>query len=53
MKDQEKKRSFSRRDWFKAAAAGAGLLIIHPAKSVAAPISMRPAEHWEPEEGKK
>jgi len=52
MNSKEKKRSFSRRDWFKAAAAGIGLLVIRPAKSAAAPISMRPAEHWEPEGGK-
>ena len=53
MKKKEMKKGLSRRDWFRAAAAGAGLLIIHPAKSVAAPISMRPAEHWEPLEEKK
>ena len=53
MKDKSKKGGLSRREWFKTAAAGAGLIIARPAKTVAAPISMRPAEHWEPEEGVK
>lgn len=53
MKDKLMKMNPSRRDWLKAAAAGAGLVVVRPVKSAAAPVSMRVAAHWHPEEEKK
>lgn len=53
---KENQKRLSRRDWLRTAAssaAGAGLVVVRPARAAAAPVSMRPAEHWETLEVKK
>jgi len=53
MKGTEKEKGLSRRAWLSAAFAGAGLVVVRPARSAAAPVAMRVAEHWHPGEEKK